>query len=114
MRTPKAGGRTASRGAPVRITSARTGHSADVHARQTRYLLSMGVRTACFLLAVVTTGWLRWVFIAAAFVLPYIAVVVANAGSAADPDGPGSFVDTSRRMLEPGPPPGSGDDGSQA
>ncbi len=45
-----------------------------------RYLVSMGVRTACFLLAVVVHGPLRWVFVLAAIVLPYIAVVFANAG----------------------------------
>jgi len=45
-----------------------------------RYLVSMGVRTACFLLAVVVHGPLRWVFVLAAIVLPYLAVVFANAG----------------------------------
>ncbi len=40
----------------------------------------MGVRTVCFILAVVTTGWLRWVFIAAAILLPYLSVVFANGG----------------------------------
>jgi hypothetical protein len=40
----------------------------------------MGVRTVCFLLAVVTDGWLRWVFIAGAVLLPYLSVVFANSG----------------------------------
>ncbi len=40
----------------------------------------MGVRTICFLLAVVTDGWLRWVMIGAAVVLPYLSVVFANGG----------------------------------
>jgi hypothetical protein len=41
----------------------------------------MGVRTACFLGAVVVGGgWLRWVLIAAALVLPYLSVVFANGG----------------------------------
>ncbi len=48
-------------------------------ARLHRYLFTMGVRTACFLLAVVTEGWVRWVAAALAIVLPYIAVVMANA-----------------------------------
>jgi len=40
----------------------------------------MGVRIACFILMVVITpyGWYTWVFGAAAIVLPYIAVVLAN------------------------------------
>ena len=41
---------------PVSITSARASHSVDIHKRQTRYLLSMGIRTTCFVLAIVTTG----------------------------------------------------------
>ena len=41
----------------------------------------MGIRIACFILMVVITpyGWYTWVFGAAAIVLPYIAVVMANA-----------------------------------
>lgn len=51
----------------------------------------MGVRTACFILAFFTGGVLRWVLIAAAFVLPYIAVVAANSGTRPDPGGPEAF-----------------------
>lgn len=39
----------------------------------------MGIRLACLPLAVVTDGWLRWTFILGAIVLPYVAVVIANA-----------------------------------
>jgi hypothetical protein len=63
---------------PVSITSARISHSAELRGRQRRYLLSMLVRTACFVAAVVADGWLRWVFVTAAIFLPYIAVVFAN------------------------------------
>jgi hypothetical protein len=87
----------------VRITSAQTSHSERVRGRQTRYLISMGVRTACFVLAVVTDGALRWVFIIAAVVLPYFAVVVANASGEVDRDAPDPFYDDSRLMLEQGP-----------
>ena len=63
------------------ITSARRGVRDDVDSRTRRYLVSMGVRTACFLGAVVVGGgWLRWVLIAAALVLPYLSVVFANGG----------------------------------
>ncbi len=44
-----------------------------------RYLISMAVRTVCVVLAVVVAGPLRWVFIAGAVILPYVAVVMANA-----------------------------------
>jgi Protein of unknown function (DUF3099) len=62
------------------ITSARRGVRDDVDSRTRRYLISMGVRTACFLGAVVTHGWLRWVLIIAALLLPYLSVVFANSG----------------------------------
>ncbi|GAA3208292.1 hypothetical protein GCM10017690_16810 [Microbacterium terregens] len=40
----------------------------------------MGIRIACFILMVIITpyGWYTWVLGAAAIVLPYIAVVLAN------------------------------------
>jgi Flp pilus assembly protein TadB len=62
------------------ITGARRAVSADVDRRARRYLLSMGVRTVCFLLAVVLHGWLRWLMILAAVLLPYLSVVFANSG----------------------------------
>jgi hypothetical protein len=55
----------------------------DEHRRSSRYLIMMGIRIACFILMVVITpyGWYTWVFGAAAIVLPYIAVVLANVSS---------------------------------
>lgn len=38
----------------------------------------MAIRTACFVGAVIVEGWLRWVLVVGAFILPYIAVVMAN------------------------------------
>ncbi len=62
------------------ITSAQSSLQDDLGPRMRKYLISMSVRTACFVLAVVFDGPLRWVFAAAAILLPYFAVVVANAG----------------------------------
>ena len=62
------------------ITGARTSLDDDLGQRMRRYLISMSIRTVCFILAVVCTGWLRWTFAALAIVLPYVAVVLANAG----------------------------------
>ena len=65
-----------------------TGLPASLHddqgERMRRYLMSMGIRTACFILAVVAVVWLHWtavgwVLVVAAVILPYIAVVMANA-----------------------------------
>jgi hypothetical protein len=70
----------------VRITSATRSHSEDVSARQRRYLFSMGIRTVCFVLAIVfREHWFTWLFVAGAVVLPYVAVVIANAGASPDP-----------------------------
>lgn len=70
----------AGRAETYQISGARKGLSEDIRGRQRRYVLSMSIRTVCFVLAVVLDGPLRWVMIAAAVLLPYIAVVVANAG----------------------------------
>lgn len=90
---------------PVRITTATRSHSDDISGRQRRYVISMTIRTVCFLLAVVSMGhWFMWVFLAASFFLPYVAVVMANAGSSADPGGPDLVSpDLTRPSLE-GPP----------
>jgi hypothetical protein len=91
----------------VRITAAQTSHSERLRGRQRRYLISMGVRTVCFVLAVATDGTLRWVFIVAAVVLPYVAVVMANASGEVDRGVPEPFVNDRRTMLEAGPGDGS-------
>lgn len=44
-----------------------------------KYLISMGIRTACFIGAAIATGWLRWTLVAAAVLLPLFAVIIANA-----------------------------------
>jgi hypothetical protein len=68
--------------APVRITTAPTSHHEDIDRRRRRYLFSMAIRTMCFVGAVaVGPGWFRWVLVVGAFILPYIAVVMANSAS---------------------------------
>lgn len=63
------------------VTNARSAADDDISARTKHYLVTMGIRTGCFVLAVVTEGWIRWTCVALAVVLPYIAVVFANARS---------------------------------
>ena len=69
----------------VRITSAAASRNADIAVRQKRYLFSMGIRTVCFVGAIIASlleiHWLWPILIAAALVLPYVAVVMANAAS---------------------------------
>ena len=62
------------------ISQARESLDDEMHHRMKRYLISMSIRTVCFILAVVLEGWLRWTMAGAAIVLPYVAVVMANAG----------------------------------
>jgi Protein of unknown function (DUF3099) len=71
----------------MRITSAGTSPAEDLKMRQRRYVVSMTIRTLCFVGAVaVGDGWLRWVLVAGAVFLPYAAVVMANApGGREDP-----------------------------
>ncbi len=59
--------------------------------RMRRYLVSMSVRTICFLLAVVTPSPYRWVFVAFAVFLPYVAVVAANTGRSPAPPTPEEY-----------------------
>jgi DUF3099 family protein len=74
-------------GDAVRITTASASHAADIAARQKRYVLAMGFRTVCFVAAIfVTITWARIVLVIGALVLPYVAVVMANA-SASKSDG---------------------------
>jgi Flp pilus assembly protein TadB len=73
--------------APVRITTASAGAGADIDSRQKRYVITMGVRTLCFLAVAVLAmthfgpAWLPWIFVVGAVVLPYVAVVMANASN---------------------------------
>ena len=62
----------------VRVTTAPMSRNDELRGRQRRYLVSMGIRTVCFVGAVLTDGVLRWVLVAAAVLLPYVSVVFAN------------------------------------
>lgn len=61
------------------VTDAPGSAAEDQGERMRRYFTAMGLRGVCFVLAIVTSGWLRWTCVVGAVVLPYIAVVLANA-----------------------------------
>ena len=70
-----------SRQEPVHvITDADPGLTTDQRSRMRRYAIAMGIRTLCFVLCVVTPSPWRWGFAIGAVVLPYFAVIIANAG----------------------------------
>jgi hypothetical protein len=58
--------------------------SQDISYRQRRYLIMMGIRLVCFVVAVVVFvnggGWLTVIPAVGAIALPYFAVVFANGG----------------------------------
>ncbi|WGL50869.1 DUF3099 domain-containing protein [Nocardioides sp. BP30] len=70
---------------PIRITTAAQSRQVDIAHRQRRYVMAMGIRTLCFIGAVIAgvnhVVWLWPVLILAAIFLPYIAVVMANAAN---------------------------------
>lgn len=66
------------------VTSAKTGQRDEISGRERRYVISMAIRTACFIGAVIawqTVGaWLGATLFVGALVLPYTSVILANAG----------------------------------
>ncbi|AZP16797.1 DUF3099 domain-containing protein [Streptomyces aquilus] len=88
-----------------RITGARAGLQEDVRGRQRRYVISMAVRTLSVILAATLWNVERHVAIVALVLgalLPYIAVVIANAGRENAPGLPSTFVAAPLRpMISP-------------
>lgn len=89
-------------------------------ARIGRYLLSMLIRTVCFVMMFVVHGWAVWIFAFGAIFLPYVAVIMANAGrgrerapdSAVTPaplrqiEGPRPYLEGERPRMEEDRPNG--------
>src|SRR5213082_781492 len=93
-----------------RITGARASLDEDVRGRQRRYVISMSIRTVSVILAASLWNVERHVAIVALIlgaVLPYIAVVIANAGRENAPSLPSTFVTVPLRPMIT--PPGTND-----
>ena len=77
------------------VTQARRSLSDDIAYRQRRYLLMMGIRAVCFVIAVVLFvnhfGWLTAIPAVGAIFIPYFAVVFANGGR--EPDNTRGFME---------------------
>lgn len=84
---------------PHTITSAQRALSAEQAGRTRKYLISMGIRTACVIGAIFVPGWPRWVLIAGAVVLPYLAVVIANGGKQRDTGSPDEVTPQAQAAL---------------
>ncbi len=67
----------------IRITTAGSSPQDDLARRQKKYVIAMTIRTLCFIGAAISGAagihWLWPFLILAAIVLPYLAVVMANA-----------------------------------
>jgi hypothetical protein len=87
-----------------RISGARTGLTEDVRGRQRRYIISMSIRTVSVILTVVLWNVERpvaWVTLVLGALLPYAAVVIANAGRENAPTAPPAYIpQTVRPVLE--------------
>jgi hypothetical protein len=87
---------------PTLVTTALISPAEERNRRQRRYLITMAVRVVAFILAIVlTTGWIRVVMVTLALVLPWVAVVAANAAPARPaPETPSLYHGEKRRELE--------------
>ncbi|MFI0236969.1 DUF3099 domain-containing protein [Streptomyces sp. NPDC016845] len=100
--------RSGNGGAQVfRITGARQGLADDVRGRQRKYVISMVIRTVSVILTAVLWNVERPVAIVTLVfgaLLPYVAVVIANAGRENAPNLPSTFVPAATRpMIAPAP-----------
>jgi hypothetical protein len=82
------------------VTQARRPMSEDITYRQHRYLIMMGIRVVCFAVAIALyVEHLRWLILipaVGAIIIPYIAVVFANAGR--EPDNQRGFMEYRTRL----------------
>lgn len=64
---------------PRNITSLPRSPDDDRHSRMVKYSVLMAIRLVCIGLCVVVHGWWLLVCVAGAVILPYVAVILANA-----------------------------------
>lgn len=90
-----------------RITGARAAHSDEMRARMIKYTVSMSIRMVCLFLLFFVHGWMIWVVVVGAVVLPWFAVVIANGGSDTRTMDTGAMIDAPpmQALGSPAPPP---------
>jgi Flp pilus assembly protein TadB len=87
------------------ISSVPANLAEDQWRRLRAYLLQMGTRVVLILVAALfARGWVLWVCIAGAIVLPYTAVIFANAGRDRSSRETLAVTPVAPRELETGPP----------
>jgi len=90
--------------------------SQDIRYRERRYLIMMGIRLVCFVIAVVVFvehgGWLTVIPAVGAIAIPYFAVVFANGGREPSTNRFRPYRPNMPERYEP--PPAGGNGGSSA
>src|SRR5215467_2857838 len=91
------------------VTQARRPMSEDIRYRQNRYLIMMGIRTLCFIAAILMfvnhLGWLAGIPAVGALFIPYFAVIFANGGR--EPDNVRGFMEYRSNLPAHRDPQGS-------
>jgi len=92
---------------PVLVTTAAKSPRDERRQRERRYLLTMGLRVVCFIAAIVLFAvGLRWagaIAAAGSLILPWVAVVVANAAPQRTPGQPQLYQRDTREIPAPVP-----------
>ncbi|HET6816494.1 MAG TPA: DUF3099 domain-containing protein [Mycobacteriales bacterium] len=95
----------ASRSEPVLVTTAGKSASQERRERERRYLLTMGLRVLCFIAAIILFAvgprWAGFVAAAGSLVLPWVAVVAANAAPKRSPQAASLYAAEPPRELPP-------------
>ena len=86
------------------VTDAPRPMSEDIGYRQRRYLVSMGIRTVCFVGAILAAVagapvWVTILLVVGALILPYVAVIFANGGR--EPTARADFGDPDEHGQKP-------------
>ena len=88
------------------VTTASKSPRQEQRDRERRYLVTMAVRVACFILAIVFfevgPRWLAAIAVAGSLILPWVAVVAANAGPRRAFEQPALYRRRPRNELPPG------------
>lgn len=91
----------------IRITTAGNNPQADISRRQKKYAIAMTIRTLCFIGAAISgaagINWLWPFLIFGSLVLPYVAVVLANANDSRSSSLPLPGGGDPQRQLGAGP-----------
>jgi hypothetical protein len=94
---------------PVLVTTAPPSPREEQRQRERRYLVTMGARVVCFVLAIVLFGvglrWVAAVAVVGSLVLPWVAVVAANSGPKRVVESPALYARRRPRQLTSGEEP---------